>query len=190
MKATVTGYWPYHPTSGGSNARVEGGTTDRRGRQIHTLEAHMLDPVAHPYVTVAGDYTIWPDGQRLEFEQWPGIIFRVTDTGGSFYGPRKRYRVTGQEPLDVAVDTAATVIDRNQEVTIVDGDSFEGANGTVNFVKLENYGIDPFNTGPDLFDDMPLFTDGDSASIVRDNMPLVGALILAGIVIALANKFG
>lgn len=121
LPVTITGYWPFDPTSGGSNAGVEGPTHDRRGRPIYTLESYLYRGA--PYVSVAGDFSIWPDGQSVGLSAWPGVLFRIVDTGGGFFGMGKRYRVDGQEPLDVAVDSARTYVQRNQLATIFDGDA-------------------------------------------------------------------
>lgn len=130
VKIHATGYWPYHAAAGtdAKAKKMEGGTKDRRGRPIHTLEQHLRDPVAHPYVSVAGDFEIWPDGQRISLSPWPNAIFRVVDTGGNFYGAKKVYRVVGEEPLDIAVDGPQTRVPKKDVVaTIYPGDNWGGA---------------------------------------------------------------
>ena len=84
-----TGYWPF--TARPDEQRMEGGTKDRKGYPLHTLEDFQAG--RSDFVSVSGDYTIFPYGQRLEIAEWPGVIFRVVDTGGHFYGPGKVYRL-------------------------------------------------------------------------------------------------
>lgn len=122
----ATGYWPYQAGLSESERKMEGSTVDRKRRPIITLEMHQQDPAKYPYVSVAGDYTIFPDGQRLILSPWPDLVFRVVDTGGHFAGPRKVYRVWGEEPLDIAVNSSKTPVPK-KDVTakIVPGDHFE-----------------------------------------------------------------
>lgn len=121
----LTGYWPFSARP--DEVKMEGGTKDRRGNPLHTLEMHQRDPVAHPFVSVAGDYEIFPYGQRLEISVWPGLVFRVVDTGGHFHGAGKLYRVVGHEPLDICVDSSKTVVPHSGVTArIVAGDNFEG----------------------------------------------------------------
>jgi len=122
--ARLTGYWP--KSARPDELKMEGGLKDRRGNPLHTLEDHQKDPVAHPFVSVAGDYDIFPYGQRIVIDQWPGLTFRVVDTGGHFHGASKLYRVLGHEPLDINVDSSKTTVPKLAKVTIVRGDNFEG----------------------------------------------------------------
>lgn len=126
VKIRATGYWPYQEGLSASERKMEGGTKDRKGAPIHTLEMHMADPAAHPYVSVAGDYEIWPYGQRVVLEAWPGVSFRVVDTGGHFHGVNKIYRVAGYEPLDIAVNSSTTPVPKLMNARIIPGDNFEG----------------------------------------------------------------
>jgi hypothetical protein len=119
---SATGYWPYAASD--NEKLMEGGTKDRKGRTIITLEQHLSDPKTYPYVTVAGDYTIWPDGQRIALDQWPGAVFRICDTGGHFFGAKKVYRAIGREPLDIAVKDSKTKVNRAATATIFPGDNF------------------------------------------------------------------
>lgn len=122
--AHLTGYWPF--TAREDERKMEGGINDRRGNKLYTLEQHLADPVAHPYVSVAGDDEVFPYGQRLEISAWPGKIFRVVDTGGHFRGAGKLYRVMGEEPLDICVDSSKTVVPKkNVTARIIPGDNFE-----------------------------------------------------------------
>ncbi len=121
--ARLTGYWPYAAKTA-AEKRMEGGHNDRKGKPIHTLEQHRADPSAHPYVSVSGDDAIFPYGQRIEIDQWPGVVFRVVDTGGHFRGTNKVYRILGREPLDIAVDSPASKVKPLAAVRIVKGDHF------------------------------------------------------------------
>ena len=126
FNARITGYWPYQAGLTPKERRMEGGTRDRRSRPIHTLEQHLADPVAHPYVSVAGDDAIFPYGQRLILSAWPDAVFRVVDTGGHFRGVNKLYRVAGREPLDIAVDSSKTLVPKKGVTAkIVHGDNWE-----------------------------------------------------------------
>lgn len=99
---------------------MEGGTKDRLGKPLYTLEAYQRGEA--PYVSVAGDYNAWPYGQRVEIDAWPGVVFRIVDTGGHFSGPNKVYRDEAREPLDVCVDSSSTVVPPRATATIVEGD--------------------------------------------------------------------
>jgi hypothetical protein len=122
--AHLTGYWPF--TAREDERKMEGGINDRRGNRLHTLEQHLADPVAHPFVSVAGDDQVFPYGQRLEISAWPGRTFRVVDTGGHFRGAGKLYRVLGEEPLDICVDSSKTIVPKKGiTARIIPGDNFE-----------------------------------------------------------------
>ena len=120
----ATGYWPYVAGLTDAERKMEGGTKDRKSRPLYTLE--MFQAGKAPYVSVAGDYTIWPDGQRIALSPWPGVIFRIVDTGGHFHGSNKVFRVVGEEPLDICVDSSKTIVPKkNVTATIFPGDNFE-----------------------------------------------------------------
>ncbi len=130
IKAHLTGYWPLMEGLSKKERLMEGDSKDRKGRQVHTLEQHMADPIAHPYVSVAGDYTLWPDGQRISLSPWPNAVFRVVDTGGHFFGVNKVYRVAGEEPLDICVNSPKTVVPKKNVIaTIYPGDTFAAKKG-------------------------------------------------------------
>lgn len=120
--ARLTGYWPFVEGLDAKARLMEGGVRDRKENPLHTLEMHQKDRNAHPFVSVAGDYEIFPYGQRIEIDQWPGLIFRVVDTGGHFHGTGKLYRVAGREPLDICVASSETHVPKLARVTIVKGD--------------------------------------------------------------------
>lgn len=122
--ARLTGYWPYAAKTA-AEKRMEGGHNDRKGKPIHTLEQHQANPVLHPYVSASGDDAIFPYGQRIEIDQWPGVVFRVVDTGGHFRGTNKVYRIMGREPLDIAVDSPSSKVKPMAAVRVVKGDHFD-----------------------------------------------------------------
>lgn len=124
FNARLTGYWPYAARTA-TEIKMEGGHNDRKGKPIHTLEQHRADPVAHPYVSVSGDDAIFPYGQRIKIDRWPDAVFRVVDTGGHFRGSNKVYRISGAEPLDVAVDSPKTKVTPGAVVAIIKGDHFD-----------------------------------------------------------------
>jgi hypothetical protein len=121
FEARLTGYWPFAATP--SEIQMEGGVNDRKGKPLHTLEDVQAGKA--PYVSVSGDDAIFPYGQRLQLDVWPGVVFRVVDTGSHFRGATKIYRVAGREPLDICVATKDSVVPKLAEVTIVKGDHFD-----------------------------------------------------------------
>ena len=135
FKARLTGYWPFAAATE-AERRMEGGhqgaavwrgrkavdpATGRRVR-LHTLEQHLADSSAHPHVSVSADPEVFPWGQRLRIDRWPGVTFRVVDTGGHFKGVGKMYRVLGKEPLDICVNSSKTKVVAAAEASIVKGD--------------------------------------------------------------------
>lgn len=114
VKLNLTGYWPFNPTAGGSNAKLEGGPHDYMGHDLHTLEDFLAGNAR--YVSCAGDKKLWHYGQRIIIPTLgPDVIFRVVDTGGNFNGAPitpaqkaagstgKVIRNPGYEPVDVCV---------------------------------------------------------------------------------------
>jgi hypothetical protein len=123
FRAKLTTYWPYSATK--SERKMEGGTTDRMDKPLCTLEQHRSDPSRFPFVSVSGDKAIFPYGQRLEIDVFPGVVFRVVDTGGHFTGSTKVYRALGAEPLDICVDSPRSKVPADATVKIVQGDHFD-----------------------------------------------------------------
>lgn len=83
-----TGYYP-------ANTSLEGGTKDRRGKALKTLQQFLAGNA--DYVSVAMDSSAFPYGQRLQIKELESkygraIPFRVVDTGGAFKG-RGRSRI-------------------------------------------------------------------------------------------------
>lgn len=95
--------------------QMEGGTRDRKGYPILTLEEHLADADTFPYVSVAADYTKFKYGERVKIPSIErqfnrGIVFRIVDTGGHFFGDGKMVREPGYEPFDIAVKSRNTKI--------------------------------------------------------------------------------
>lgn len=136
LPVNLTGYWPFVSSLSAKERKMEGGVNDRKGHRLHTLQEHMSDPIAHPYVSLAGDYTIFKYGQRLIIpalgtpsEEWKQItgenyyIARVVDTGGHFFGPNKVIRHPGFEPIDVCVQDSHSWTTRQAYAHLVEGDT-------------------------------------------------------------------
>ncbi len=100
----------YYPDAPPSQKKLEGGLYDRYpGREKHPVvrwEQHAADPKRYPFVTASGDLELRgrkvPYGARLYLEAYPGIVFRLLDTGSHFYGTKKVIRIPGAEPFDIA----------------------------------------------------------------------------------------
>jgi hypothetical protein len=120
----LTHYYPFAAATA-AERKMEGGTNDRKGRPLRTVEDFLAGK--SEYVSLAGDWTLWPDGQKILIP-WGDktLVGRVVDTGGHFFGSKKVIRATGYEPIDVCV------FDKNNRppkslVTgrVVSGDFFE-----------------------------------------------------------------
>lgn len=135
FQARLTGYWPVAASGSAAEKRMEGGANDRKGHPLHTLEEAQAGSA--PYVDVSGDDAIFPYGQRIELDAWPGVVFRVTDTGGHFRGKEKRYRVMGKEPLDVRVASKKTRVVPESGGRIVKGDHFDRPGKEIAVNKLQ-----------------------------------------------------
>lgn len=121
VKVHTTGYWPFSARA--DEVKMEGGLKDRKGNPLYTLE--MFQAGKAPYVSVSGDDEIWPYGQRIAISAWPGVVFRVVDTGSHFRGANKVYRVMGEEPLDICVDSSKTPVPKKDvTATLFPGDNF------------------------------------------------------------------
>jgi hypothetical protein len=76
--AKATGYIP-------NPSKMEGGLLDRLGNPLHTLQDFQAGKA--PFVSVAMDTKGGPPfGTRLNIDEFPGVVFRVVDTGGAFKG--------------------------------------------------------------------------------------------------------
>jgi len=135
FQANLTGYWPFNPTDNGSSASMEGGTTDRHGSPLYPLEDAISG--AAPFCSLSGDPTVFPYGQSLSLDQFPGVVFRVVDTGQHFWDRAKRgwkkvYRFVGREPLDVCVRNSAQAFTNPATVTINAGDTLNASKNDPN----------------------------------------------------------
>ena len=76
ITARTTGYHAVSPES--PEFRMEGGNLDKMGNPLHTLDAFYRGQV--PWVGLAGDPRI-PYGTSATSPQFPGVPFRIVDTG-------------------------------------------------------------------------------------------------------------
>lgn len=123
ITAHLTTYWPFTASSG--EQKMEGGVHDRRGNALHTIEDFFAGKSDH--VSLSGDDKAFPYGQKVLFSMDDGrsVVGRVTDTGGSFRGLGKRYRIMGEEPIDVCVFSKSMKVPSTVTVTIVRGDHLD-----------------------------------------------------------------
>lgn len=129
-----TGYWPFKEGLTPAERQMEGGTKDRHGNPLHTLEDYQAG--AAPFVSVSGDYSIFPYGQRITIDEWPDVIFRVVDTGSHFHGAGKVYREPGREPLDICVASSSTPIVPDATATIIPGDHWDKQGAVVSLDRI------------------------------------------------------
>jgi hypothetical protein len=101
VKVRLTHYYPWAAVTE-AEKKMEGGVKDRKGQPLHTVEDFLSGKSDH--VSLAGDYTLWPYGQKI-LVPWGDktLVGRVVDTGGHFYGSKKLVRASGYEPIDVCV---------------------------------------------------------------------------------------
>jgi hypothetical protein len=131
FRVRPTGYWPF--TAREDEKKMEGGVHDRIGAPLYTVEDFLAGKSDH--VSLSGDLDIFPYGQKLIIEGWPGapnLVGRVTDTGGNFFNvgglvkkgkASKVYRVLGEEPLDFCVFSSKTFVPKKGVTArIVPGD--------------------------------------------------------------------
>lgn len=117
---------------------------------LRTLEDHLADPVKFPYVGLSGDDGIWPWGQRVILSPWPTAVFRFVDVGSHFRGAGKIYRVAGREPVDVRVNSAATVVPKSgTTATIVPGDNWEKSQVDIDVSKFKDQTVVGAHTDAD-----------------------------------------
>jgi hypothetical protein len=133
---------------------MEGGPKSADSKALISLEQHLADPSTYPYVSVSGDLIekinplgVWPYGQRLSIDAFPGAVFRVVDIGHHFAnvalpGWGKVYRVTGHEPLDICINApGSTVFTNPATVTIYPGDVLPATGGLSNSGTVNTSGI-------------------------------------------------
>lgn len=114
VKVRLTEYYPFHQGLTPAQRLMEGGTNDRKGKRLQTLEDYIAGNAS--YVSLACDFLGGAPGNRSEFKVYgyrvripaleqrfgrDSIEFRLVDTGGHFYGNGKEIRVAGYEPIDV-----------------------------------------------------------------------------------------
>jgi hypothetical protein len=76
--AKGSGYFP-------DASAMEGGFRDRLGQPLHTLQDFRAGQA--PFVSAAMDADNGPPyGTRLSIDEFPGVVFRVVDTGAAFTG--------------------------------------------------------------------------------------------------------
>lgn len=116
----------YHPDAPASQRQMEGGPRDCKSGALYTIEQHRASPELYPYVSVSSDIRIFgvsmAYGTRVYFDAFPGVVFRIVDTGCHFVdagtepgpfscgvpakcgagGPKKVIRDVGYEPFDIA----------------------------------------------------------------------------------------
>lgn len=85
-------------TPGKGDPKMEGGPLDRHGNPAYTMEQFKEGKA--PYVTVAMDPKSPWQGKELRSPKFPGISFKVMDTGGAFKG-------NGLSRMDIAFSDPA-----------------------------------------------------------------------------------
>lgn len=128
VKVRLTHYYPFAAVTE-AEKKMEGGTKDRKSRPLRTVEDFLSG--RSDYVSLAGDHTLWPDGQKL-LVPWGDktLVGRVVDTGGNFYGSKKVIRAQGYEPIDVCVFDRGNKPPKNLVTArVVPGDHFGSKKG-------------------------------------------------------------
>lgn len=134
IKLRLTTYYPLEAKTA-AQKKMEGAPVDRKGAPLHYLE----DVIAgkDEWVSCAGDSAAWPYGQLIFIDAYPGIKFRVVDTGGNFLGSDKVYRASGREPIDVAVRSSSTKVPTDATAQIVRGDHLDKTDRKVAVAKFK-----------------------------------------------------
>jgi hypothetical protein len=123
INVRLTEYCPFQPNMTEAEAKMQGGVYDRLGKPLYSLEDYLEGKA--PYVSLACDHTAGPPGNAAQFRKYGMkvwipeisenigayvegvtnpprmILFRLVDTGGHFFGEKKKVRVAGYEPIDV-----------------------------------------------------------------------------------------
>ncbi len=143
VPVTLTAYCPYQSGLTPEQRLMEGGTNDRKGNRLFTLEDHIANPSEYPYVSLACDYTLFPYGQRVIIPSLgDGVIARLVDTGGHFYGKKKVIRNPGHEPIDVCVRQCGKQFFKSLKtdtMTIVEGDILNSFSAAASVVDAVDY---------------------------------------------------
>lgn len=151
VKVHLTHYYPFDVRTE-AERKVEGAPEDRKKNPLHTVEDFLAGKSDH--VSLAGDYTIWPYGQKL-LVPWGDrtLVGRVTDTGGHFHGAGKVFRVAGAEPIDVCVFSRDNHPPKSTvEVQVVVGDHLDKSSAVAQLDKTGKpqvaglIGLDIFTT--------------------------------------------
>lgn len=134
LKVHLTHYYPWDVHTD-AERKMEGAPVDRKKNPLHTVEDFLAGK--SNYVSLAGDYTLWPYGQKV-IVPWGdhSLTGRVVDTGGHFHGLGKVFRVIGAEPIDVCVFSRDNHPPRSTvEVQVVVGDHFDKAGAVAQLDK-------------------------------------------------------
>jgi hypothetical protein len=123
INVRLTEYCPFQAGMTEAQEKMQGGVLDRLGKPLYSLEDYLEGKA--PYVSLACDSKGGPPANASEFRKYgtkvwlpeisneissyvdgittpPVMIpFRLVDTGGHFYGEKKKVRVAGYEPIDV-----------------------------------------------------------------------------------------
>jgi hypothetical protein len=147
IKVHLTHYYPFDVRTD-AERKMEGAPVDRKKNPLHTVEDFLAGK--SDYVSLAGDYTIWPYGQKM-LVPWGDktLIGRVTDTGGHFHGLGKVFRVVGAEPIDVCVASRNNSPPKSTvDVQVVVGDTLDDSGAVA---KLDRAGKPTGLVGLDIF---------------------------------------
>lgn len=147
VKVHLTHYYPFDVRTA-KERQMEGEAVDRKKNPLHTVEDFLAGVSDH--VSLAGDYTIWPYGQKMLIP-WGEhtLVGRVVDTGGHFHGKNKVFRVVGEEPIDVCVFSRDNHPPKSSvTATVVVGDTLD-KDGAV--AKLDRAGKPTGLVGLDIF---------------------------------------
>jgi hypothetical protein len=147
IKVHLTHYYPFDVKTD-AERKMEGAPVDRKKNPLYTVEDFLAGK--SDYVSLAGDYTIFPYGQKM-LVPWGNriLVGRVTDTGGHFHGMGKVFRVVGAEPIDVCVFSRDNSPPKSTvDVQVVVGDTLD-APGAV--AKLDKVGKPTGLVGLDIF---------------------------------------
>ena len=135
----LTHYYPF--TASDAEKKMEGAPVDRKGKPLHTVEDFFAGKSDH--VSLAGDYEVWPYGQKL-LVPWGDrtLVGRVVDTGGHFHGANKVYRAVGFEPIDVCVYAKTNAPPQSKvTATIVVGDNLDKPGAGIMVAKIKDQSV-------------------------------------------------
>ncbi len=137
LDVKLTTYWPHKTYTSSAEALMEGGANDAAGKPLYTLEQYQAGQA--PYASLSGDNTVFPYGQRVSLDCWPGVLFRIVDTGRNFSSNfSKTYRIAGYEPIDVATEYPSPSHPVTTKMTVYPGDNMAGSKPS--WPQALNYG--------------------------------------------------